>query len=139
MFLFGPTLGLPLPTSKSLGLLLWAHSGPTRAYLGPTIANGQIIRLIALGLLGPTFIGFIALGLLGPTLGLLLPTGKSLCLLLWAYWGPTFANEQIIGFIALGLPGSTLSLRAFANEQIIGFIAVGILGPTLGLPLPMSK
>ena len=30
-------------------------SGPTQAYLGLTFANDQMIGLIALGLLGPTF------------------------------------------------------------------------------------
>ena len=90
--LLGPTLGLLLPTDKSLGLLLWACSGipwaylcqranhlvycfgPTRAYLGPPFANEQIS-------------GFIALGLLGPTLALPLPTSKSVGLLLWAHSG----------------------------------------------------
>ena len=31
--LLGPTLGLPLPTRKSLGLLFWAYSGVPLAYL----------------------------------------------------------------------------------------------------------
>ena len=42
------TLGLRLPTSKSLEYELWGYWG----YLGATIANKQIIGMQALGQLG---------------------------------------------------------------------------------------
>ena len=62
---------------------------------------------------------------------------------IWAYLGPTFANDHIIGFIALGLLGPTVGLPLPASKSlglllwgylllwaIIGFLALSLLGPT---------
>ena len=78
----GSTLGLPLPTSKSLEYRLWSYWG----YLGATFANEQILGTQAPGLLVLLW-GYICQranhwntgsGATWATLGLPLPTSKSL-------------------------------------------------------------
>ena len=139
-------MGLPLPPSKLLGLFLSAHSGlpwaylyhrvthcvycsgPTRAYLGTTFANVQVIR-------------FIALGLHGATLGLPLPTSNTLGLLLWAYSGLPWAClcQRTNHWLDCSGPIQAYLRPTFVNEQLTGFVALGLLGPTLGLPLPTNN
>ena len=85
----GPILGLPSPTSKSLEYRLWGYRG----YLKATFANGQIVGMQALGLLGLPW-GYLCQranhwntgsAATGATLALPLPTSKSLEYRLWGY------------------------------------------------------
>ena len=95
--------------------------GFTRAYLGPTFANEQIL---AFHCFGPT----------GPTLGLPCQRAHPWIPLLWAYWaylGPTLPTSKSLDSIALGLLG--LPWAYLAKEQILGFHWFGPTGPTLGL------
>ena len=119
----GATLGLPLPTSKSL-------------------------EYIALGLLGLPW-GYLCQRAnhwntgswaTGSTLGLALPTSRSLEYRLWGYWGylgATFANEHIISIQAvelLGLPWGYLGQRAnHWNTLLWGYC--GCLGASFAILL----
>ena len=96
--------------------------GFTRAYLGPTFANEQIL---AFHCFGPT----------GPTLGLPCQRAHPWIPLLWAYWaylGPILPTSKSLDSIALGLLG--LPWAYLGNEHILGFHCSGPTGLTLGLP-----
>ena len=102
--LVGPTLGLPLSTSNSLGWLHWSES----AYLGLTFANTRVIW-------------FFGVGLLGPTLGLPLPTIKSLGLLVWAYSGLPWAYlcQWAKHWVYCSGPTRAYLEATFANQPIL--------------------